>query len=274
MLINLDNTFHVMGILNVTSDSFSDGGLFQDKHKALAHARAMLKEGATIIDVGGESSRPGADEVSIDEELDRVIPVIESLSQGSDVLISIDTTKPKVMSEAIRAGAKMLNDVNALQAEGAIAIAAQHDVDVCLMHRQGTPQNMQAAPDYNDVLTDVGDFLGERIEACLTSGIDPSHICVDPGFGFGKKLEHNLTLIKYLDSFSVLGYPILIGVSRKSSLGILLNKDEMNRLPGSLALTVMAYLNGARLFRTHDVKETVDALKVAEAVCKQAQVLL
>lgn len=275
MLLQFDNdAHHVMGILNITPDSFSDGGRFFHKNKAIAQALKMIEEGASIIDVGGESTRPGALPVSVQEECDRVLPVIEALLKETDVTLSIDTMKPEIMQEAVSMGVRMINDVNALQAEGALEMASQCAVDICLMHKKGLPQTMQLAPSYQNVVTEITDFFHERVNACIEAGISLDRICLDPGFGFGKTLSHNMTLIRSLPAFLRWGCPLLIGVSRKASLGEILNKGEMGRLSGSLALTVIAYLNGARIFRTHDVKETVEALSVASAVCKQGQVLL
>lgn len=275
MLLQFDNdAHHVMGILNVTPDSFSDGGRYLKKDKAIEQALCMIDEGATIIDIGGESTRPGALPVSLQEESDRVLPVIEYLARETDITLSIDTMKPPLMQEAVALGAKMINDVNALQAEGALSVASQCAVDICLMHKKGVPRTMQVAPHYQNVVTDITDFFHERVNACVAAGISLDRICLDPGFGFGKTLAHNMTLIQSLAAFLRWGCPVLIGVSRKTSLGEILNKPEMARLSGSLALTTIAYLNGARIFRTHDVKETVDALKVASVVCKQGQVLL
>lgn len=275
MLLQFDNDMHhVMGILNVTPDSFYDGGRFLDKNKAIEQALRMIGEGASIIDVGGESTRPGALPVSLQEESDRVLPVIEYLAKETDITISIDTMKPELMQAAVSIGAKMINDVNALQAEGALEVAGRCAVDICLMHKKGLPRTMQVAPSYQNVLTDITDFFHERVNACVDAGISLDRICLDPGFGFGKTLAHNMTLIQSLAAFLRWGCPVLIGVSRKTSLGEILNKGEMERLSGSLALTAIAYLNGARIFRTHDVKETVDALTVARTVCKQGQLLL
>lgn len=257
----------VMGILNVTPDSFSDGGKFIHHDKALAHAFRMINEGAGIIDVGGESSRPGSLPVSIDEELARVIPIIRALKEQSKVFISIDTTKPEVMREALKAGASMVNDVDALAAPGAMEVVRDSGGDVCLMHRQGTSLTMQKNPHYDDVVDEVYAFLASRINACVAAGIAKHRICVDVGFGFGKTLTHNLTLIRHLKQFNALNVPLLIGVSRKHSIGELLNCTADKRLPGSLALALLAYVNGTSIFRVHDVLETVQALTVAKAVC-------
>ncbi|MDX1569067.1 MAG: dihydropteroate synthase [Xanthomonadales bacterium] len=255
-----------MGILNVTPDSFSDGGRYDRLEGALAHARAMVAEGAAIIDVGGESTRPGAREVSVEEELGRVIPVIEGLARAVSVPISIDTSKPEVMSAAAAAGAGLINDVNALRAPGALEAAAATDLPVCLMHMQGTPRSMQHAPSYEDVVAEVIQFLVERIRACEAVGISRDRIVIDPGFGFGKTLEHNLALLGRLEAFQDLGCPILIGVSRKSMFGKLLDRDVDERLPGSLAACVIALGKGASIVRAHDVAETQDAVAVFSAI--------
>lgn len=267
MLFHDKKAFCVMGILNVTPDSFSDGGCFIEKDKALRHAFKMVEEGADIIDVGGESTRPGANPLSLNEELDRVLPVIEILSKESDVIVSIDTMKPEVMREAVKLGARMINDVNALEAPNALEVARDAKVDICLMHKKGLPKTMQSAPDYQDVIEEIKTYLEARIRSCLDVGISKDRLCLDPGFGFGKTLNHNMTIMKHLSEFLTLGFPLLLGTSRKTSLGEILQKEPKDRLYGGLALSTIGYLNGARLFRTHDVKETVDALKVAEAVC-------
>ena len=256
----------VMGVLNVTPDSFSDGGRHAQLAQALAHARQMAAAGARIIDVGGESTRPGAPPVPLQQELDRVLPVIEALTAELDVLVSIDTMKPEVMREAVRAGAGLVNDVLALQAPGALAAVAEGRAAVCLMHMQGLPQTMQADPRYDDVVAEVGNFLLARVEACRLAGIDADRICIDPGFGFGKTLEHNLQLLAGLPALCNRGYPVLVGLSRKSMLGKLLGRDVAQRLPGSLALATVATLKGAAIVRCHDVQETVDAVAVAAAV--------
>lgn len=257
----------IMGILNVTPDSFSDGGLFIKKESALAYVQQMISEGADIIDVGGESTRPGATEVTLDEELQRVIPVIEMIREISDIAISIDSSKPEVMHEAVHAGANMINDVNALQAENAIETAVALDVPVCLMHMQGLPRTMQQTPRYGNVIEEVKTFLQQRITACITAGVDKSKIIIDPGFGFGKTLEHNLSLFKHLDNFLDFEVPVLVGVSRKSMIGAILdNAPSDQRLYGSVALATLAAWMGANILRVHDVKATVDALKLCQAV--------
>ena len=256
----------VMGILNVTPDSFSDGGRFNQLDNALKQALQMQQGGAEIIDIGGESTRPGAAPVSVEEEIERVIPVIEKVRQHSDVAISIDTSKPRVMQAAIEAGASMVNDVNALHAEGAVELCAEHQVPVCLMHRQGTPSTMQDSPSYNDVMKEVKQYLIERAQACIAAGLPAENICIDPGFGFGKTLENNLSLLKQMQQFCALDYPVLVGVSRKSMFGMLLDREVEDRLVASTSAVVIAYTKGARFFRVHDVTETCDALKLCAAV--------
>ena len=227
----------------------------------------MINEGAQIIDVGGESTRPGASEVSSDEECNRVIPVIKAIREISDIPISVDTSKTNVMQLAIEAGASMINDVNALQAEGALELAAKLDVPVCIMHMQGKPRSMQHTPSYNDVVKEVKEFLKNRIDACLKAGIKKENIVIDPGFGFGKNLEHNLTLFKHIDEFTQLDVPLLVGVSRKSMIGAILNNAPAGeRLQGSVALATLAAWMGTNILRVHDVKATVDALKLCMAV--------
>jgi len=256
----------VMGILNVTPDSFSDGGRFNQLDSALKHAIQMLDDGAEIIDIGGESTRPGAAKVSIDEELNRVIPVIEKIRQHSDVAISIDTSKPQVMQQALDAGANMVNDVNALQAAGALAVCAKYDVPVCLMHKQGDPETMQDNPQYQDVIAEVSQYLLDRAETCIEAGISKNNIIIDPGFGFGKKLENNLSLLREMQQICALPYPVLIGVSRKSMFGMLLGRNADERLVASTTAVAIAYQKGARFFRVHDVAQTCDSLKLCEAV--------
>lgn len=255
----------VMGVLNITSDSFSDGGRYRSHEAALAHGRAMVAAGAAIIDVGGESTRPGAEPVSQQEELDRVLPVIEALRGEVDAVISIDTMKPEVMRAAVNAGAGLVNDVLALQAPGAIDAVASLNAAVCVMHMQGTPQTMQSAPHYDDVVGEVGAFLNARAEACLAAGIAADRIALDPGFGFGKTLQHNFTLLSGLGLLSAGRFPLLVGLSRKSMLGKLLGRSVEQRLAGSLALATVAVMRGARIVRCHDVAETCDAVAVAWA---------
>ena len=256
----------VMGVLNVTPDSFSDGGRFRDPAAALAHARRMVDEGAAIIDVGGESTRPGSQAASLGEEFDRVIPVIEALARDSAACISVDTSKPEVMREAVKAGAHIINDVRALAEEGAVAAAADSGAGICLMHMQGEPRTMQDAPHYEDVVTEVNAFLAARMRACREAGIAPARLAIDPGFGFGKRPADNLALLKNLASFEVLGVPIVVGLSRKSMLAKLTGRAVDGRLAGSVALAGIAVLHGARIVRAHDVGATVDAVRVAAAV--------
>lgn len=256
----------VMGILNATPDSFSDGGRFVQLEQAVTQALQMRDDGATIIDIGGESTRPGAPDVSVDEELARVLPVIEALrAQDPDIVISIDTSKTTVMRQAIEAGADIINDVRALCAEGAIEVAAYYQVPVCLMHMQGQPRTMQIAPSYQDVTTDVLDWLLQRADICQNAGIAPSQIVLDPGFGFGKTMQQNYQLLQEFQRFVATGYPVLAGMSRKSMVGQLLGREPSQRLAGSLACATIAAMQGAQIIRVHDVKETADALKVVLA---------
>ena len=256
----------VMGILNATPDSFSDGGRFNQLDNALKHALQMQQDGAEIIDIGGESTRPGASPVSAEEEIERVIPVIEKIRQHSDVAISIDTSKPQVMQAAIEAGASMVNDVNALHAEGAVELCVKHQIVVCLMHKQGDPSSMQDRPHYADAVEEIKQYLIERANICIESGMSAEKICIDPGFGFGKTLENNLSLLRDMQQFCALDYPVLVGVSRKSMFGMLLDRGIEDRLVASTAAVVIAYQKGARFFRVHDVAETCDALKLCAAV--------
>ena len=255
-----------MGILNVTPDSFSDGGRFAAVEAALRQAERMLEEGADILDVGGESTRPGAAAVSLDEEMARVLPVIERIHAELDFPISIDTSKPELMREAVAAGAGMINDVNALKAPGAIAVVADAAVPVCLMHMLGQPRTMQTAPQYEEVVADILGYLGRRIAECEDGGIVRERLLLDPGFGFGKTLQHNLALLRDLEAFQALGLPILVGISRKSMLGGVTGRAVDGRLAASVAAAVMAVERGARIVRVHDVAETVDALRVWRAV--------
>lgn len=263
--LNLDNTV-VMGILNVTPDSFSDGGQFYGLEQALRQAEKMVADGAAIIDVGGESTRPGAQPVNEAQELERVIPIIEKLHQELDVIISVDTSKAQVMTEAARAGAGLINDVLALRTEGALQAARATGLPVCLMHMQGEPRTMQNNPQYSNVVQDVSDFLKERAEQCQAQGIAREQIIVDPGFGFGKTLQHNIELFKHLDVLNELGYPVLVGASRKSMIGQITDREVHERLAGSVALATLATVNGASIIRVHDVAETVDAVKIATAL--------
>jgi dihydropteroate synthase len=255
----------VMGIVNVTPDSFSDGGLHLQRDAALAHAHQLIAEGADLLDIGGESTRPGAKPVGIQEELDRVLPVIEGL-RGAPVPVSIDTFKPEVMQAAIAAGAQMVNDINALQDAAAMNAVAGANVAVCLMHKQGDPQTMQQQPNYQNVVAEVSAFLRERIAASEAAGIRRDRIAIDPGFGFGKTLAHNLTLLCELSKLSELDVPILAGLSRKSMLGAVTGRDTGQRLPASIAAALIAVQRGANLVRVHDVGATVDALKILDAV--------
>jgi dihydropteroate synthase len=256
----------VMGVLNVTPDSFSDGGRYLGVADALEQASRMVGEGADILDIGGESTRPGASAVSAAEELERVIPVIERLRIEFDVPISVDTSKAEVMRAAVVAGATMINDVCALQLPGSMEVAAELAVPVCLMHMLGEPRTMQDAPEYEDVVDDVCQFLQKRIDACLAAGIARTRVIVDPGFGFGKTLAHNLALLRNLDRIAALGYPVLAGLSRKSMLGQILDRPVDKRLYGGLAMAILARQKGAAIIRVHDVAETVDALRVLDAV--------
>ena len=256
-----------MGILNVTPDSFSDGGNFVSTSLALEQARKMIADGAAILDIGGESTRPGAQAVSVQHELDRVIPVVQAIRQEMDIPISIDTSKAEVMREAVGIGANVINDVRALRDEGALEAAVDLGVPVCLMHMMGEPRTMQCDPQYTDVVSEVLGFLLDRAKYCETAGIAAENIWLDPGFGFGKTLEHNLLLISAVNRFVETGYPVLIGVSRKSSIGKLLDDRPVDgRLAGGLALAMAALQKGAKIIRTHDVKETMDTLRVYRAL--------
>ena len=257
----------VMGILNTTPDSFSDGGRFNTVEAALTQALEMHQQGAVIIDVGGESTRPGAEEVSVSDELQRVIPVIESIRQQSDVCISIDTSKPEVMSAAVSAGADIINDVNGLRAKGALEVCVSLNVPVCLMHMQGEPRTMQANPLYENVVDDIKLFFEQRINMCIDAGIKRNNLILDPGFGFGKSLEHNFQLLKNLQEFQLFDLPLLVGLSRKSMLGAVLGGAPADkRLYASVAAAVLARANGASVFRVHDVQPTVEALKVCDVM--------
>jgi dihydropteroate synthase len=260
------STPQIMGVLNFTPDSFSDGGSFDQLDKALKHAQSMLAQGATFIDVGGESTRPGAADVLEQQELDRVIPLIEAISQRFDTVISIDTSKAAVMTAAVNAGASFINDIRALREPGAMQAATQANVPVCLMHMQGQPRSMQKAPDYINVVDEVCEFLQYRIDKCLQAGIDKSQIVIDPGFGFGKNIEHNYIMLANLEQFHCLGVPVLAGMSRKSMLGQLLDRDVNERLAGSIAVATVAAQKGAQIIRVHDVKETIDAAKVVSKI--------
>jgi dihydropteroate synthase len=256
----------IMGILNVTPDSFSDGGQFFGEDVALKQAKQMVVDGATVVDVGGESTRPGATVVSVEREIERVIPVIEAIESEIDVVISIDTSKPEVMRAAIAAGAGLINDVQALRVKGALDAAFELEVPVCLMHAQGTPKTMQERPHYEDVVAEVTSFLLKRVEICEARGIKRNKLIVDPGFGFGKRARHNLRLMKYLERIVHLDLPVLVGISRKSIIGELLKVPMEERLAGSLAMASLAVWKGAKLIRTHDVKETAQAVNLSNYV--------
>jgi dihydropteroate synthase len=258
----------VMGILNVTPDSFSDGGRFYRPDLALRHAEDMALAGPDFIDIGGESTRPGAADVDVQEELDRVIPIVRQIRRELDVAISIDTSKPEVMTEAVAAGAVLINDVFALQREGALEAAAHTGAAICLMHMLGTPRTMQVSPHYDELPGDVIRFLRGRVHACVDAGIDRNRLLVDPGFGFGKNDRHNLEILNNLEQFSDLGLPLLVGLSRKRTLGKLTGRSAEDRLAAGVAAATIAVLKGAHVVRTHDVAATVDALKVASAVMR------
>jgi dihydropteroate synthase len=260
----------VMGVLNVTPDSFSDGGRFARRGAALAQARAMVAAGASIVDVGGESTRPGAEPVSLQEELDRVLPVIESICGELDVAVSVDTSKPEVMREAVAAGAALINDVYALRRPGAVETAAGLDAAVCLMHMQGEPRTMQADPAYGDVVAEVTEFLVSRAGECEAAGIGRGRIVIDPGFGFGKSVAHNLALLAGLPALCATGYPVLAGLSRKSLLAALTGRPVHERVVGSAVLAALAAERGAHIIRAHDVAETRDALAIVEALAGPA----
>ena len=266
----------LMAIVNVTPDSFSDGGvLYQgnsiDKERVLRRLHSIVEEGADIIDIGGESTRPGAVPVSLQEEIDRVIPVVELVAQETDLAISVDTSSPELMLQAAKSGAHMINDVRALSKEGALSAATQTGLAVCLMHMQGAPSTMQINPAYSQVVQEVSGYLNLRIDACMKAGIQRENICVDPGFGFGKTLEHNLSLLRELSSFAELNVPVLVGLSRKSMIGQLLNRELEERLPASLALALMSLERGASIVRVHDVKATRDIIDtyIAIAICEE-----
>jgi len=262
----VDPSIQVMGILNVTPDSFSDGGQFASIDSALRQAERMSSEGADWIDVGGESTRPGAAAVVLQEELDRVIPVIEAIRKRFDIEISVDTSKPQVMTEAVAAGASMINDVRALRQPGALEAAAGTDALICLMHMQGEPREMQQNPSYEDVVNDIKAFFQQRIEDCKKAGIDRQRIILDPGFGFGKTLRHNYQLLQRMQAFLEFGLPVLAGISRKSMLGKVTGRDVDDRVAASIAAATIAAVKGAQYLRVHDVKETRDAVKVITAM--------
>ncbi|EAR10975.1 dihydropteroate synthase [Reinekea sp. MED297] len=255
-----------MGVLNVTPDSFSDGGRYRHLDDALRQAQQMVADGAALLDIGGESTRPGAASVSVAEELDRVIPVVERLASELDVVLSVDTSTPDVIREAARVGAHLINDVRALRREGALAAAVDVNLPVCLMHMQGKPATMQERPEYTDVLVDVKTFLEARMEACLNAGIDRDKILLDPGFGFGKTVDHNLRLANHLQDVAIGGRPLLVGMSRKSTIGTVLNRPVDARLSGTLAFTAAATWQNAFIVRVHDVAENVDVVRMIEAI--------
>lgn len=257
---------HVMGVLNVTPDSFSDGGQFNSPAAAMARARQMVADGAAFIDVGGESTRPGASPVSVQEEMDRVCPVVEAIAKELDVVVSVDTSAPEVMAETARLGAGLINDVRALQRDGAPEAAAKAGIPACIMHIQGEPDTMQDRPHYRNVRRDVSSFLTERMRIAEQAGMRPENIILDPGFGFGKTLEHNLQLLACLEQLHVLGHPLLVGMSRKSMLGAITGREVTERLPASLAAATIAAMKGVSIVRVHDVRETVDAVKVLTAM--------
>ncbi len=257
---------HVMGILNVTPDSFSDGGRFSRVDLALRHAAEMVAAGATLIDVGGESTRPGARAVSPVEELERVAPVVEAIARELDVIISVDTSTPAVIRESARLGAGLINDVRSLQRDGALEAVAATNLPVCLMHMRGEPGTMQDNPVYADIVAEVSGFLAKRMQVCAAAGIDAARVILDPGFGFAKTYEHNLSLFKHMSQLHALGRPLLVGVSRKSMIGRALGREVAERLNGSLALAALAVVKGAHILRVHDVAETVDVVRMIAAV--------
>lgn len=256
----------VMGVLNVTPDSFSDGGRFLAPDQALAHARAMVQAGADIIDIGGESTRPGAVPATLDEERSRVMPVMRAIRGELDVPLSIDTSKPEIMREALSEGAAIINDVNGFRADGALEAVADAGAGLCIMHMQGQPRTMQHEPNYRDVVVEVLEFLADRAEQCERFGVARERICIDPGFGFGKTLDHNLDLLRQLGAFADTGYPVLVGVSRKSMLGAITGKATDARMAASVSAALLAADRGAGIVRVHDVAETADALAVWSAL--------
>jgi len=264
MTLNLSHP-QVMGILNVTPDSFSDGCRYNQLNQALLHAHAMISAGATMIDVGGESTRPGATEVSEDEEIARVVPVVEALAQRFEVFISVDTSKARVIRESAQAGVHLINDIRSLQKPGALAAAAESGLPVCLMHMQGQPRTMQQIPNYDDLIADVKMFFERHIKRCHDAGITNQQLLLDPGFGFGKNLAHNYHLLARLSEFHRFGLPLMVGISRKSMIGQLLNVPPDQRVIGSVACAVIAAIQGVQIIRVHDVKETVEAMRVVEA---------
>jgi dihydropteroate synthase len=264
--VEADNRVRVMGVINTTPDSFSDGGKYSTTEKALQHALQLIDDGVDILDVGGESTRPGSEHVGLQQELERTIPLIRLIRKVSNVPISIDTNKPGVMQQAVDAGATIINSIWALQLDNSLEVAAELGVPVCFMHMQGTPETMQINPTYDDVVEEVLDFLRQRIDAAVNAGIDPSNIIVDPGFGFGKTLQHNLQLLKSLPRFKSLGVPLLVGMSRKGMIGTILDKPIDRRLYGSISTAVIAAMLGADIVRVHDVPETLDAIAMVNAL--------
>lgn len=258
----------LMGVLNVTPDSFSDGGRFDQLDAALSQAESMHRAGASIIDVGGESTRPGAEPISVQQELDRVCPVVEALALNSEVVISVDTSSPEVMSQVLALGAGMINDVRAFSRSGALAAVAGENAALAVMHMQGQPETMQHSPQYQDIVIEVGQFLMERLDEMQAQGIARERLVIDPGFGFGKTLAHNLALLDQLPQLVALNYPVLVGLSRKSMIGAILEKTVSDRLYGSVAGAVLAAANGASIIRVHDVPETKDAMKVVDALSR------
>lgn len=256
----------IMGILNFTPDSFSDSGKFFTLDKALFQVEKMLNDGADIIDIGGESTRSNAEIVTLEQELERVVPLVEAVRKRFDCLISVDSSKAEVFRQSALVGADILNDIRALQEPNALETAVELGLPVCLMHMQGTPQNMQQNPEYDDVVEEVADFLNQRIFACTMAGIPKEHIILDVGFGFGKTVQHNYQLLKHLNAFVASGYPVLAGLSRKSMIGNVVNKPVDQRVAGSIAGALLAVQNGAKIVRVHDVAETADALKVWQAM--------
>ncbi len=265
--LSIADEIRIMGVINVTPDSFSDGGKFDNLDTALAHARRLVEEGADILDVGGESTRPGSQAVPAEEEIRRTVPLIEAIREfAPDIPISIDTNKSEVMRAAVRAGATLINSVWALRLEDSLQVAASLDADVCLMHMQGDPETMQQEPHYDDVVGEVCAFLEQRAEAAIQAGISPDRIILDPGFGFGKTLEHNLQLLKHLPVLKSLGYPLLVGLSRKRMIGTITGKPVDQRIHGSVSVAVMSAMLGADIIRVHDVDATRDAISMVSAV--------
>ena len=262
------DTCLIMGVMNITPDSFFDGGTLSSLDVALTHAEQLIKEGADILDVGGESTRPGAEPVDLEQEVDRVIPVIQKLKEEFDIKVSVDTSKAKVMQAAVDVGVDMLNDVTALSDSHSLSVVAKSQLPICVMHMQGEPRTMQASPQYQNVVSEVNQFLAGIAEKCQQEGVKPENIILDPGLGFGKSLEHNLRLLASVPALSKLGYPVLIGGSRKSMLGQLLSRDVDERMPASIALAAQAALNGANIVRVHDVQATYDAVRLVEAVAQ------